>query len=277
MKWTQIFNPLAWIGFIAGVFVVLLGVLAQMFVAYAKGAAENAVRARAEKAEAAAAEQTLPAAASAAPSGGSQVVSTQPPAPQGADPSVATSDDDMPDVDMLLDSGPPAWVDDPWGSDTPVAQPAPAPSTATPTPAKEAAPKKAKKRQTCNEAPEQMAFTLVERKTPAPAQKKEQAAPRSKQARYRGTLLSAKWDQRPDDKSGKLIRQFCVRYLDGTGNLRSIWGNDLRNALQDAGAKCEDRVDIRWLGMEPVVIPDPEHPGRRKEVERNKWVVRIER
>ncbi|KAA6093903.1 MULTISPECIES: LPD7 domain-containing protein [unclassified Pantoea] len=69
---------------------------------------------------------------------------------------------------------------------------------------------------------------------------------------HRGTLLEHGKDFYNHDK--KESESYFVKYRADNGNERELWGQDLERAINDAGVKKGDRIDLEYKGKEPVRV-----------------------
>lgn len=93
-----------------------------------------------------------------------------------------------------------------------------------------------------------------------------------------GELLahgSARYQHKPDASYS-----YFVRYRDGTGAERTVWGVDLKRAIGESGAKAGDTVSLKNLGEKPVTVDDPIRDAKGKVIDnqpketiRNTWEV----
>jgi len=70
-----------------------------------------------------------------------------------------------------------------------------------------------------------------------------------------GELLehgSARYQHKPDAS-----HSYFVRYRDDAGDERTVWGVDLRRAIDASGAKVGDAVSLKNLGETPVSVQEP--------------------
>lgn len=93
-----------------------------------------------------------------------------------------------------------------------------------------------------------------------------------------GELLehgSARYQHKPDAS-----HSYFVRYRDEAGDERTVWGVDLKRAMNDSGAQVGDTVSLKNLGETPVVVQEPVRDAagkvirlESKEALRNAWEV----
>ncbi|OXJ06721.1 DUF5710 domain-containing protein [Burkholderia sp. HI2500] len=93
-----------------------------------------------------------------------------------------------------------------------------------------------------------------------------------------GELLehgSARYQHKPDAS-----HSYFVRYRDDAGDERTVWGVDLRRAIDASGAKVGDTVSLKNLGETPVSVQEPVRDAdgkvirlEWKEAIRNAWEV----
>ncbi|UKD18114.1 DUF5710 domain-containing protein (plasmid) [Burkholderia aenigmatica] len=151
------------------------------------------------------------------------------------------------------------------------------------------------------------ALTIRKGESPAPAGEKTApsdsvaATPVAKPANQRAEAATTAPDTGPkteakpvDTMSGELLEHgsaryqhkadashsYFVRYRDEAGAERTVWGVDLKRAMEDSGAQVGDTVSLKNLGETPVQVQEPvrDEGGKVirlewKEALRNAWEV----